>query len=485
MIGTNTHREVNSKTLALGFLVMMLMAACLLLGAAAHSAQAATTFFVNTTNDKVDESPGDGECYTGVPIIRDGGFIELECTLRAAIQEADALAGADVIHFGIPSTEDAGCDATTGVCTITPSSPLPTILRPLIINGYSQPGASANTATTGTNAALKIVLDGSNAGGERAKGLEIRTNNAVVRGLAINHFSDVGVLISGASRNGQAFEPTGVKIEGNFIGTDASGTTASDRKPLSGVAMDDGEDNVIGGATLAARNLISGNRDFGVVLSADGTGNRVQGNLIGTTRDGTSALGNDIGVYIRRGTDYTIGGNGAARNTIAFNGRHGVQVQGLFPPILGLDNRILSNSIYNNGALGIDLRGDGVTANDPQDPDTGPNTLQNFPGISTAVTSPTGSTSSTTIRGGLDSTPNSTFTIQFFSSPGAQADPSGFGEGKTFIGQRSVTTNAFGKASFEFIPAQSVPIGWRVTATATGAGGTSEFSRSRMVVRGS
>jgi hypothetical protein len=174
------------------------------------------------------------------------------------------------------------------------------------------------------------------------------------------------------------------------------------------------------------------------------------------------------------GSGNTIGGNGAARNTIAFNGQDGVTVAG------GTGNSILNNSIHSNLGLGINLSNDGVTPNDRDDPDTGPNTLQNFPAISSAVTSG----GSTTVKGNLNSIPNRTFTIQFFSSLPALADPSGFGEGKTFIAQRSVTTNRNGNAPFEFVPKQSVPVGNKVTATATNGGGsTSEFSRARIVVR--
>jgi hypothetical protein len=89
---------------------------------------------------------------------------------------------------------------------------------------------------------------------------------------------------------------------------------------------------------------------------------------------------------------------------------------------------------------------------------------------------------STRGRAHLVSTPNSILTIQFFSSPAP--DSSDFGEGKTFIGQTSVTTNANGNASFEFVPDQSVPVSWWVTTTATnGSGSSSEFSRARIVVR--
>jgi hypothetical protein len=126
--------------------------------------------------------------------------------------------------------------------------------------------------------------------------------------------------------------------------------------------------------------------------------------------------------------------------------------------------------------LGIDLGnlgdGDGSTPNDPGDADEGANGLQNKPTIRSAVTSG----SSTTLKGRLDSTPNTSFTVQFF------ANPSGGDEGKKLIGQKRVTTNTEGKVSFTFSPSQKVSVGKTVTATATGPEGTSEFSVPRTVV---
>jgi hypothetical protein len=137
-------------------------------------------------------------------------------------------------------------------------------------------------------------------------------------------------------------------------------------------------------------------------------------------------------------------------------------------------NRISRNSIFGNGSpggLGIALNNDGVTANDNQDPDTGPNRLQNFPVITSAST--------TTIEGRLNSRPRRTFTIQFFSNP-APNFPTGFGEGETFLGEKTVTTNDRGRASFTF--ATALTAGEFVTATATDAfGNTSEFSAARTV----
>jgi hypothetical protein len=122
--------------------------------------------------------------------------------------------------------------------------------------------------------------------------------------------------------------------------------------------------------------------------------------------------------------------------------------------------------------LGIDLNNDGATANDSQDLDTGPNNLQNKPVISSAKT--TGGT--TTIKGKLNSTPGTTFKVQFFSNP------SGTDEGKEFLGAKNVTTGADGKANFTKT-VQKVSTGRAITATATDPGSnTSEFSAPKAVV---
>ena len=132
---------------------------------------------------------------------------------------------------------------------------------------------------------------------------------------------------------------------------------------------------------------------------------------------------------------------------------------------------ILSNAIFSNTGLGIDLDGDGVTANDPNDSDTGANNRQNFPLLSPAISSG----GRTTVRGVLKSTPNSSFTVEVFSND--LADPSGFGEGQTFLGAASVTTDSAGHVSFTIVVSSAVPIGHFITATATDpARNTSEFS---------
>jgi hypothetical protein len=148
----------------------------------------------------------------------------------------------------------------------------------------------------------------------------------------------------------------------------------------------------------------------------------------------------------------------------------------------GTGNNILRNAIFANGSgsegLGIDLKGDGPTPNDggtADDSDTGPNGLQNKPTVSSAITS--GGT--TTIRGVLDTKPSTDFavlqfTVQFFSQPSGN-------EGKTFMGQKQIQTDSDGKVAFSFSPANAVAVGQKITATATGPEGTSEFSGHREV----
>jgi hypothetical protein len=153
-------------------------------------------------------------------------------------------------------------------------------------------------------------------------------------------------------------------------------------------------------------------------------------------------------------------------NVIASNVGPGVAILGT-----ATGNVIAANSIDNNGGLGIDLGLEGVTANDTLDPDAGPNTLQNHPVITSAITNFVG----TITTGTLNSTPNTTFGIHLYGSPAA--DPSGFGEGRIFLEEVNVTTDAAGNATFT-IPSVAIPVGQVVSATATGPGGTSEFSRA-------
>jgi parallel beta-helix repeat protein len=254
-----------------------------------------------------------------------------------------------------------------------------------------------------------------------------------------------------------------IRVQGNFIGTDVTGTRALGNGKF-GVAVDSGLNHLIGGAAPGARNIISANGTGVAVITNQII---VQGNLIGTDVTGTAPLGNGVGVFLTF-SNKTIGGTAPGEgNTIAFNTGVGVLVD----PVEGFSgHRIRGNSIHSNGGLGIDLRGDGVTANDPGDADTGPNQLQNFPVLSVALAG-----ASTRVSGNLNSAANATFNLDFYAS--AAADPSGFGEGARYLGSAIVNTDASGNVSFQVTLAAATTPGEVVTATATDlAGNTSEFS---------
>ncbi len=496
----------NKRARTIGFwLLAVLVAAWIGVLLGAKPAHAATTFTVNATADARDANLANAACDVNTSISGN------QCTLRAAIQEANDTTGADTIEFSI---------AGTGVKTISPKSPLPRITNSVTINGYTQPGARPNTLATGNNAVLKIVLDGTNAG-TNANGLMIddEARSSTIRGLVINRFRSAGVWISsGANKvqgnfigtnaagtadlgNGggvwiQASNNTiggtasgarnvisgnggygvalgwsaGNKILGNYIGTNAAGT--ADLGNGAGVLMKSfADNNTIGGAASGARNVISGNRGHGVALYDDGFGccvdeNKVLGNFIGTDKTGTKPLGNDGHGVVQEG----VSNNTYKQNTIAFNGADGVLIR-YESESTAMSARILSNSIFSNGELGIDLKNDGPTPNDPGDGDQGPNNLQNFPDITSAVTS----SGSTTIAGTLNSKPNRTFTIQFFSNPAGN-------EGKKFLGEQSVSTDSEGNVTFTFVPDEAIRAGQKITATATGPKGTSEFSAPESVV---
>ena len=427
---------------------------------ATRPTHAATTFTVDSTDDANDTNLGDGLCDANpIPHVQ-------TCTLRAALQQAHVLVGADTINFNIPDDPDI---PGSEVKTISPDSELPDIEEQVIINGYSQPGAKPNSLVAGTNAVLKIELEGSHAGAS-SSGLSIRASDCVVKGLSINYFRSNGIRIGTLGVGPYQ----GNRIVGNFIGTDPSGIL--DRGNVGKGVFIVGEDtseNTIGGSRPAGRNLISGNEGGGVGIAAGAEDNAVMGNLIGTNANGTGAIPNlDNGVSILGGaSDNLVGGTlPDTANTIAFNGG-GVVV--LREDSTG--NGILRNSMFSNDHSGIDLGGDSPTPNDPGDADDGPNNLQNKPRLGLAENSAT----ETTVQGALDSLPNETFKVRFFSNPAG--DPL---EGKIYIGAKSVTTDASGDDTFTFKPDNKVPAGRTITATATrnSTGDTSEFSDPEEVV---
>ncbi len=273
-----------------------------------------------------------------------------------------------------------------------------------------------------------------------------------------------GNVVLGAS----PFGP-GAIVQGNYIGTDVTGTRALSQTTGFGIVIV-GSNNLIGGTIPGAQNVISGNISgiqVGSFSSEPAQGNVIQGNLIGLNALGTGPLPNSQwGIAFIDAFNNAVGGiQSGEANRIAFNGGEGVI------SLSGTRISVRGNSVFSNGRLGIDLDGNGVTANDPADADQGANNLQNFP----VLTSVMSVGNNTTIQGTLNSTPNKTFQIDFYSS--AALDASGHGEGALYIGTTPVTTDANGNATINATFA--VPLGEDrvVTATATDSeGNTSEFS---------
>jgi titin len=331
-----------------------------------------------------------------------------------------------------------------------------------------------------------------------------------------------GNLISGNLVAGiQFFAASGGNlVQGNYVGTDASGT-----QPLgntyAGVAISGAHDNTVGGPAAGAANLISGNIGNGVRVETSGTtGNLIQGNLVGTDVTGTIALGNgsdgvDSAVLIDAGaSNNTIGGTAAGTGNVVsgnyFNGVRirdssnnviqgnfiGTDVTGTQPLGNAASGAAISgnasgnviggpgggNTIAFNGtdgvlvdtAVGVIISQNSIFASRNLGIElvNGANNNQAFP----VLTSATSDGSSTTIAGTLTSAPNTTFTLEFFTN--SVPNPSGFGEGQQYLGSWSVTTDGGGNVNFTATFPTGDTTGQYIAATATDPGNdTSSFSQ--------
>jgi len=557
-------------------------------------------------------------------------------SLRQAILDVNASPDLTTITFNIPGN---------GVHTIMPLSALPTLTNPMVIDGYTQPGASVNNQSVGDNANLVIELSGGSAGS--ANGLLITGGNTTVRGLTINGFSGNGIalqsgnniiignfigtnsrgtislgnhqdgifssanntiggntraernIISGNQSSGVEINGTANNlIQGNYIGTDVTGTMALGNSIGVSLVTDRATSNTIGG-TFGAGNLISGNSTYGIEMS-DAISNQVEGNLIGTNAAGNAAIPNGTGIYltgfargnliggtipftrnvisgnsgdgitftgVNNGFNGVIGnfigtdaagttslGNGAngvsilngshanaigdssagAGNVISSNGLNGINISGVGANgntvrgnLIGTDvtdiaslgnhlngvlvdtgtnstiggvaigsgntiafngkgvvvinnlaigNAIETNAIFSNSGLGIDLGDDGVTLNTPGGFHIGPNGLQNYPVLTAAAFDG----ASTSVLGILNSAANTTFRIEYFLNQ--TCGPFDHGQGQTFLVGGNTGTDPNGNASVDNFFTAGNTSGKFITATATDpSGGTSEFSACQQV----
>ncbi|MFC2085641.1 CSLREA domain-containing protein [Bacteroidota bacterium] len=425
----------------------------LLLAVGVQVAHSQVTFVVDTTADNGDVTPGDGSCLTS-----DG-----KCSLRAAIEESNALAGADSITFAVPLTDPA-CFHDSHVCDFVPATAYPVLSDTTYVDGETQPEATCGTSIS--NRDLKITIRGSNSG--TIPGLAV-SSPSTIRGLVILLGNPFGIDLSGSD---------GAVVQCNFIGTNALGDTRSPN--WVGVLMDSTTNALIGtdgdgSGDETEGNLISGNLNIGISFGSGSDGNVVAGNLIGPGADGVQALGSfGHGIRYFDGTDSnTVGGLlPVQKNVIAFNEGHGIA---FFNGLNVQRNAILGNSIFLNDLRGIDL-GTGGAGNDAGDADIGANRQQNSPVLNDVQ--PAGADITISYLVDTDAG-NATYPlrIEFFLADTAAE------EGMTLIGSHSYTVgDAQNQVMATFTPSVPLSDGDPIVATATDAdGNTSEFSSAFLI----
>lgn len=340
-----------------------------------------------------------------------------------------------------------------------------------VISGTSDIGAGGGNAGIVIDSANNVVqgnLIGTNAAGDAALGNDLGielfvggADNNLIGGTTAAQRN----VISGNRLDGVDIYTVGNRLEGNYVGTDVSGTLALPNGNF-GIAVA-GTGNTIGGSAAGAGNLVSGNTNVGIVIPFGISGNSVQGNRVGTDASGaTFVCGHSMAGIEVSGSGNLIGGSQAgAANIVAYNQNDGVRVDG------GTGNSIIHNSIFSNGGGGIRIGSQSQpTPNDPGDTDNGPNNLQNYPVLSASTAGAGGFNVSATLNSTVG-----TFHLEFFASKAC--GHLGHGEGQSFIGAADVVSDNNGNATFgpQFFFAP--PGHTALTATATdAAGNSSEFS---------
>src|ERR1700730_11186479 len=237
-------------------------------------------------------------------------------TLRQAILDANAhpnpsATELDRIHFAIPGTD---------VQTIFPGPPLPDISDPVVVDGFTQNGArpNSNPVGQGLNTDLKIELDGAGLMSP-GNGLTIPSGNTTIRGLIISRF-DIGIACRGGSGNVIAGNFIGTDRTGTFSPVILN--LGREPRQIYGVALDGCRASHIGGREPSSRNLIAGNELGDVLITGPGaTANVVEGNLMGTKASGMEALegGSAYGVFLQDGASANLIGGTVieARNVMS------------------------------------------------------------------------------------------------------------------------------------------------------------------------
>lgn len=445
------------------------------------------------------------------------------CTLRAAIEKANQDAAPDTIHFAIGN----------GPVIISPATPLPEIVHPLTIDGYSQPGSKPNTKAVGNDAVINVRIDGKLDVAGAANGVVFASGatGSMLRGVAVSRFWRHGVAISGVGN---------VTVAGNFIGTDGSGSAEDAIGGLinvwSGAAVVQGAKyNTLGGTAAADRNIIVGPSTGGTATGAailfGESNNTARNNYIGTDRTGTvnvaTALGisffnaganqvldnvigaSGYGIYlfgespsnIIRGNSIGLGADGTANiagGTDAILITDGFQSTSPQNTLIGGTGAGEANTIAHWGGWGVRMALEDTSQPVPPQLnaiqgnsfyrnglggihlENGSNHDQPFPTFTGQVAAIGGGTK---VPFKLQGQPGTQYMVEFFSS--VECHDSGFGEGQQWTGRTTVTTDAGGGYSSTFTLNPAVPLGQFLSMTVTRENGdTSQFSACVPVVLG-
>ncbi len=417
-------------------------------------------------------APGSGGSAVQGLVINRGHYAGIRLSGVAGMVIAGNFIGTDPTGTVAHGNTNFGILGNNGPSNVTVGGTTPAARNLISANGTA--GIDFGSAGLGGSGHLiQGNLIGTDASGGNALGGE-------QVGVEIDNASSSNITIGGttaASRNvisGNLLygirlnNGSGLVVRGNFIGTDVTGTG-----PLPNLnygILVEANGSTIGGPAPGAGNVISSNALDGLSIAGGVTGVVVQGNLIGTDPTGSFALGNHNRGIAIFGSNATIGGTAPGEaNIVAHSTVGGIVLLGNIA-----NDAIRGNSIYANGTIGIDLAADGVTPNDALDADTGPNGRQNYPIITSAAPlAPSG----TEVIGTLDTTPSTTYALDFFANPACAGRPHDFEEGLVYIGSSDLSTDGAGHAAFDVSLAYTIEAGQRVTVTATDpSGNTSELS---------
>ncbi|MEP7154883.1 MAG: hypothetical protein ABI905_03865 [Betaproteobacteria bacterium] len=405
-----------------------------------------------------------------------GSFMDALSTIYNAATDF-CLPGQKTIAFNIPAASDPGCDAATGICRVQIPENLSIRCADLVIDGYTQPGATPNTATDfSNNAAIKVEFNANLPGafpGQVNIGRStthpfgnIGASNVTLRGIAFpRHTLGIVTGNSGSVIHGGF---GGHVVSGNMFGWHADGSRASG-------AVSQGINIIgaflvnlrIGGPTPADRNLVT-YRD--AALCCEGSsrgifgegvaGSTFEGNYLNIGRDGLPVVTNGVtgGISLSGGLS---GGTPYASNNLIV---HNVLANINGTPVVtggGGGNTVSENLMFGHPAHlpGISFYPLGSGGSNPQ--------------LAPVVTAVTLLPAGTLVAGSVAAPAGETIKLEFFDNPAPYEGNAG--RANSFAGNALVTAMAGDVASFSvMLPATVRNVA--VTATRVSSGDTSTFS---------